>query len=230
MHARAECEVAALQDGAECHFGRGSEVADGADVARDVLREAYNALGSAIPTLPGAELPQGTRQEHHLLEVSSLVGVDALCKGAAHEGNGMVLVVTLAITQNWVAGEFHTESWLPHATAQLLTGCIHKTTEITASLLWVHLVNVGTLPLILAIDVGYLERFGELGEHAISVHQLRDIEELVHLHRHQASEAVAGVPNVGLAQCTALITLHLVVRLQCRMIEAHPCHSAPERL
>mmetsp|Transcript_42684 Transcript_42684/g.132213 ORF Transcript_42684/g.132213 Transcript_42684/m.132213 type:complete len:646 (-) Transcript_42684:825-2762(-) len=115
VHPGAQGGVAALEDGAEGCLRRGRKVAHGADGAGDVLGEADDALGQAVPPSVRAELPQGAWQEHHLLEIGALVCIDALTEGAPHEWNGVVLVVALPVPQDRVAGQFHAEPWLPAA-------------------------------------------------------------------------------------------------------------------
>lgn len=55
------------------------------------------------------------------IKVCPLVGVDALSEHTPHEGNGMVLVVTLSISQDRIAGKFHAEFCLWRAENKTMT-------------------------------------------------------------------------------------------------------------
>jgi len=100
VHSSSQDSMASLKDSAEGQLGPGREVPDRAEVAGDVLRQADDLLRAIATATVGPELAQYAREQHHLLEISTLVGVDALAEGSPHERDGMVLIVALAISQN----------------------------------------------------------------------------------------------------------------------------------
>mmetsp|Transcript_34156 Transcript_34156/g.89455 ORF Transcript_34156/g.89455 Transcript_34156/m.89455 type:complete len:200 (-) Transcript_34156:171-770(-) len=195
MHAAAEHRVGALEDGAERHLRRRREVADGADVAGDVLGKTDDALRATVAAFERPKFTQGVRQEQHLLEVGTLVGVDALREGAAHERDGMVLVIALAISQDRISWQLHAHFRQLSSVCIFLASAVNEAAEVAAPLHGVHEVSLAERALELAVDERDLEAVWELLEHAVGVRELGPVEKLVHLHGHQACEAVAGVPD-----------------------------------
>mmetsp|Transcript_71018 Transcript_71018/g.230572 ORF Transcript_71018/g.230572 Transcript_71018/m.230572 type:complete len:214 (-) Transcript_71018:3580-4221(-) len=109
VHPGTKNGIGALENCTKCHLGRGRKVSNRTDVAGDVLRKPDDALTKTIATLVGSELAQGTRKHHHLLEVGTLVSIDALRVMPAHERNGVILIVALAVAQDGVPGKLDRE-------------------------------------------------------------------------------------------------------------------------
>mmetsp|Transcript_109177 Transcript_109177/g.282166 ORF Transcript_109177/g.282166 Transcript_109177/m.282166 type:complete len:233 (+) Transcript_109177:831-1529(+) len=183
VHPRPQGRVGSLQDGAEGDLRGRGEVADRADVACDVLREPNDALRLRIAAVTRAEFAEGAGQEQHLLEVSTLVGIDALRKMAAHEGNGVVLVVAFAVAKDGIPWQLDAQLGYPGPVWQRVASLVDQTTEVSAALARVHVICVGGSPFALAINEGHLQAIWELLEHLVRVVDLRLVKELVHLHR-----------------------------------------------
>mmetsp|Transcript_103052 Transcript_103052/g.222476 ORF Transcript_103052/g.222476 Transcript_103052/m.222476 type:complete len:595 (+) Transcript_103052:877-2661(+) len=143
VHARAQEGPAPLLDRAEGLLGARREVADGADVARDVLREADDALGLRVPAKACTELAQDARQQHHLLEVRALVGVDALREDAAREDARVVLVVALAVSEDRVARQLDAPPRQAAAVGILAAALVGQAAEVPSPLPVVHAIRVG---------------------------------------------------------------------------------------
>mmetsp|Transcript_73861 Transcript_73861/g.133117 ORF Transcript_73861/g.133117 Transcript_73861/m.133117 type:complete len:263 (-) Transcript_73861:2717-3505(-) len=231
MHSCPQQAVGALQNGSEGQFRGGREVADGAEVAGDVLREAHNLLGTSVAGSPGAELAQHTGQEQHLLEVGALVCVNALHESAASERDGGVLVVALAIAQDRVPRKLDLPNWRPFAAGSLSAASIDETRIVPALLLVAHAINHVGLRLRLAVrrvDEGHLQRFFELPEHNVGVLQLNGVEVGVHLHSHHTCEAVARIPREP--QLAVLVALRFEMGLQRLVVQHHTTHCAEQSL
>mmetsp|Transcript_36954 Transcript_36954/g.95425 ORF Transcript_36954/g.95425 Transcript_36954/m.95425 type:complete len:597 (-) Transcript_36954:470-2260(-) len=230
VHARTEQGPAPLLDCAEGLFGARGEVADGANVAGDVLREADDALRPWVSTLARPKLAQDARQQHHLLEVRSLVGVNALSKDATHKGDRVVLVVALAVPQDRIPRQLDAPARQPPAVAIRAAAPVDEAAEVSAPLPWVHVVDVRIHVFVLPIDEGHFQTRRELLEHAIRMGELHLVEVLILLHRHEHRDTVARVPHLRPRQAAGPVPLDLVVALQHRMIQAHPRDRAVQRL
>mmetsp|Transcript_10441 Transcript_10441/g.36656 ORF Transcript_10441/g.36656 Transcript_10441/m.36656 type:complete len:421 (+) Transcript_10441:1901-3163(+) len=239
MHPRSEHRVAALQHRAEGQLGTCSEVPDRAKVARDVFGQTNDALRFAATSLLSPELTQHARKQHHLLKVGTLVRVNALGKRTSHEGHRMVLVVALAVAEDWKARQLNPELRCSAQAGCGLVVCsrrhkgatlVDEATEVPPTLTLMNSITLGCHVFLRVVKIGHLQAVWEGIEHLVGVLQLGRREGIVELHGHQACKAIAGIPDVCPGQRTLLISLSLVVALQDCMIEAHACHCAPQRL
>ena len=234
VHPGAQHRVGALQDRSEGHLGAGGEVAHGADVAGDVLGQADDLLGSIVTALRGSELSEDAGEHQHLLEVASLVGVDALAEGSSQEDDGMVLVVALAVAQDGVPWQLNRELGLSPTTADVCAGAVDEAAEVAPMLPRMHVVHFRVHVLVLLIYVGHLQTARELCEHLVGVLVSHRLKIGVLLHGDDAAEAVVGSPDLGqgwlLLPCNPAHTLHFVVALQGRVVEHHAGDGAVQRL
>mmetsp|Transcript_82900 Transcript_82900/g.239546 ORF Transcript_82900/g.239546 Transcript_82900/m.239546 type:complete len:511 (+) Transcript_82900:575-2107(+) len=238
VHPGAEHGEAPLADGPESDLRARREVADGTEVAGDVLRQADDALGLAPAARIGAELAQDAGQQQHLLEVGTLVRVDALAKNAPHERDCVVLVVVFAVAEDWEAGELDAE--LGRSALRPGDQCalpVDEAAVVAALLPLVHLVHIRHLPLlarriadVLPIDERDLQALGEFVEHLVHLPIPSLAEGLVDLHGDQASEGVARLPHAGLRERAALVALDIVVRLQGGVVQHHAGDGAVQGL
>mmetsp|Transcript_134616 Transcript_134616/g.375165 ORF Transcript_134616/g.375165 Transcript_134616/m.375165 type:complete len:231 (-) Transcript_134616:1617-2309(-) len=182
VHPCPQHRVAALEDGAEGTLRGGGKVAHGADAACDVLREANDLLCAAVSAVWGPELAQGTGQEEHLLKVPALVRIDALHKGPTCEGQRVVLVISLAIPQDGVAGQLNAPLRHSPVIGQQRAATVNEATEVATLLPRVHQVSFGIDVLALAVDKGNFQAGRELLQHSVGVRHLVTVEGLVHLH------------------------------------------------
>mmetsp|Transcript_67012 Transcript_67012/g.195943 ORF Transcript_67012/g.195943 Transcript_67012/m.195943 type:complete len:634 (-) Transcript_67012:481-2382(-) len=169
VHSGPEHRVAALEDGAEGVLGGGGEVADGAYVAGDVLWEADDPLRAAVSAPARPELPQDAGKEEHLLEVAALVRIDALDEGAARKGQCVVLVVPLAVAEDWVAWELDAPLRDSPAVRQGGAGTVDEAAEVAPSLPPVHQIRLCVDVSVDAVDEGHLEALRELLQHLVGV-------------------------------------------------------------
>mmetsp|Transcript_7575 Transcript_7575/g.13731 ORF Transcript_7575/g.13731 Transcript_7575/m.13731 type:complete len:248 (-) Transcript_7575:157-900(-) len=234
MHAGTQHCKRALEDGPKSRLCRCSHVSYRTQVAGDVLGKAYDSFPLAITTLTRAEFPQDARQEKHLLKVGTLICINALRKRASHEWNCMVLIVTFAISKDWVSRQLNAESWLSPAIIQLFTILVNEATKVATPLPCMDKIDVCTGALALAVYEGSLQTSWELLEHRVDVCQLLWLEELIHLQGHKTCEAIIWIPDTGVRKAAGkfrtLLRLCLVVTLKCRMIQAHSSHSTPKSL
>mmetsp|Transcript_124156 Transcript_124156/g.218602 ORF Transcript_124156/g.218602 Transcript_124156/m.218602 type:complete len:286 (-) Transcript_124156:5-862(-) len=234
MHACPKNCIGALQDGPECHLCRSSHITYRPNVAGDVLGKPNNLLGVGIAALFRSKFPKHTRQKKHLLKVSPLVGINALRKSPTHEWNCMILIVALPITQYGIPWKLNTISGLLPAVRQVFAIPINQATVVAAPLHRMHKVHVGIGSLQIIVNECNFQTIRELLKHSIGVIKLFLVETLVHLHRHQASEAITRIPDTWSGEDaptgTTASSLHLVMTLQSWVVHAHSCHSTPQSL
>mmetsp|Transcript_10444 Transcript_10444/g.36695 ORF Transcript_10444/g.36695 Transcript_10444/m.36695 type:complete len:244 (+) Transcript_10444:1659-2390(+) len=193
VHSSAEHRVAALQHGAEGQLRAGGEVAHGAEVARDVLRQPDDAFGLVATSCFCPELPEHARQEQHLLEVRALVRVDALAECATHERDRVVLVVALSVTQDrkpWqldlelrsstetrcrigsICSRRTTASDADTAGRDQRATFVDEATEVAAALPLVNAIRLSGDVLVRPIDVRHLQAVREFRKHPVCLLQL----------------------------------------------------------
>mmetsp|Transcript_79953 Transcript_79953/g.244438 ORF Transcript_79953/g.244438 Transcript_79953/m.244438 type:complete len:231 (-) Transcript_79953:2491-3183(-) len=182
MHSRAQRSVAPLKNRAEGHLCGGREVADGADVASDVLREADDLLGPRVAARARPELAERARQQERLLEVPALIRVDALGERPPHERDGVVLVVALAVPEDGVARQLDLVPRALAAVGALGARAVDQAAEIPATLSAVHAVHFRGDVLLRRVDVRDLEARRKGVQHPVCLVELLGREAVVQLH------------------------------------------------
>mmetsp|Transcript_126255 Transcript_126255/g.299774 ORF Transcript_126255/g.299774 Transcript_126255/m.299774 type:complete len:297 (-) Transcript_126255:90-980(-) len=228
VHPRPQGGVGALQQRAEGHLRARGEVPHGAQVAGDMLREAHDLLG--VP----AELAESAGQQQHLLEVGALVGIHALVDGAPRKGQGVVLVVCLAVAQDGIPRQLHAIRRLPKGGRRVLSLdalaiAVDETAVVSARLPRMDRISLAVLPHIAVIDVRDLQVGREALQHFVHLLSLNRGEVCIHLHRHQALEHLACVV-LAPQEPRGVGALELVVQHQRVVVLAHARHGPPERL
>mmetsp|Transcript_14164 Transcript_14164/g.33730 ORF Transcript_14164/g.33730 Transcript_14164/m.33730 type:complete len:287 (+) Transcript_14164:254-1114(+) len=233
VHARSKKSVGSLQHSAEGSLSTSREVTERTDVTCDVLCEAHDPrLKTSHLAVTPAELPQRTGEQQHLLEISTLVGIDGLDDRPTCKDDRVVLIVSLPIPKYWEAWQLDLESWLPSFRILGLhgTALINQAAVVASLLLWMDTVQHGSFSFALVVNEGYLETPWEFPKQDLRMLVLHVLEERIHLHRNHAGEDLRWIPHRSHGRVFVPFLHHLMEALKSGEVVHETHNGSPKRL